>query len=371
MSCRKQEHKLFFVPSLLDLPFLFPSFPLFRLLFLSIPLLIFFTGCGKKGLPLPIELVTPGTTTDFNIEGRMEGLLISWRNPVKNSDGTSLSDLAGFKLYKKSDSKECKRCPSAFPLYKDIDVHSAEGVIVKNGRTYFLDRDVKEGVNYFYKIAAYNRNGYLGNTTNTAKNQWQEPLPPVEEIKAAVGDRSVTLVWKAVENNDSLVGYRLYRSEVSGNYGSMPISKTNIESLTYTDIGIQNNRQYYYIVKSLTKIGNTLMEGASSAEVLAIPIDMIPPAVPKGGWAAPDSKAILLSWESGSDKDLAGYNVYRKMKGDIASDKININLVKESRYFDSDIVPGKSYVYVITSVDSSPQKNESTSSFEVKIRVPE
>ena len=68
--------------------------------------------------------------------------------------------------------------------------------------------------------------------------------------------------------------------------------------------------------------------------------------------AAPDpvKQKVLLSWSPVSGA--AGYNVYRKLTSAKNYSRINFSLIKSSSYSDSTIVGGKSYDYIVRSVDS-------------------
>ncbi|MBE9503813.1 MAG: fibronectin type III domain-containing protein [Proteobacteria bacterium] len=340
------------------------------LLIISLPL---FTGCGKKGPPLPKNLVIPEGVKSFSIEGRVEGLLISWQNPEKNSDGTILTDLAGYKLHKREDSENCKRCPSDFPIYMDVDLASAADITIEGGRTYLLDWDVKADVDYQYKVAPYNRGGYFGLFSETKNGRWRKPLSGIKDLKAEAGDRTVKLTWQAfdVKEDDGFVGYRVYRRDASGSYGRVPVSASPLKETRYTDIGLENDSQYYYIVKSLSQAGDTLIESEPSEEVPTIPRDMSSTDIPQNVNAEITDKEISLSWDKVGEGEGAGYNIFRKVNGDLAMVKLNKTPLRDNHYLDADIRPGKRYVYTITSVDPSARHIESAPSAEVIIRVPE
>lgn len=81
------------------------------------------------------------------------------------------------------------------------------------------------------------------------------PPPPVQH--------TVKLSWNA--SVGSVIGYKVYRSEVSGSsYG--PLTVTAINALTYTDATVASGTTYYYVVTSVDSAG---VESAYSNQVTA------------------------------------------------------------------------------------------------------
>lgn len=334
---------------------------------------LMFTGCGKKGPPLPPESRVPEAVAGLTVEGGVEGLILSWRIPERNGDGSPLRDLAGFKVYRKREAGDCGGCPADFPLYMDVDMDSPEGVRVEGKRVILLDREVEEGGRYRYKVAAYNREGYFGPFSPVVNAAWTTPPLPPAHVEGTAGDRSVELVWERPPGGDDegFAGYRVYRSGVSGSYPPVSLTESPVEKEGFIDIGLENNRQYYYVVTSLVEVEGTLVEGPPSNEVLLVPVDMIAPAAPAGLNAVPTGEGVALSWKAVEEGDPAGYNIYRRLKGALAAGKVNEEPVRGGYYLDRDVERGKSYVYSVTAVDDSLQENESAPSPEVTVRIPE
>ena len=99
--------------------------------------------------------------------------------------------------------------------------------------------------------------------------------------------------------------------------------------------------------------------------------DVIPPASPEGlaavtggGFGEPPS--IDLSWEPGSELDLAGYDVYRA-GADSRFGRLNSELVLGPEFRDTTAEAGKTYLYRVTAIDQ--HHNESTPSTTVKAEI--
>jgi fibronectin type 3 domain-containing protein len=101
--------------------------------------------------------------------------------------------------------------------------------------------------------------------------------------------------------------------------------------------------------------------------------DIFPPAVPSGleAVAVPDDKTIDLSWQPGSDNDLAGYVVYRSIAENSHPVWTRISgpePLTAPAFRDTTAQPGQLYRYAVTAVDQgghesarSPEAHEALS----------
>jgi fibronectin type 3 domain-containing protein len=91
-------------------------------------------------------------------------------------------------------------------------------------------------------------------------------------LTAGAGNAAVTLDWDDNLEGD-LESYRVYRTEVSGNYGSpaAPLV-TDLASSTYTDTTVTNGTTYFYVVTTVDIHGN---ESVFSTESSATPSEIL------------------------------------------------------------------------------------------------
>ncbi|HOR63467.1 MAG TPA: hypothetical protein PKW18_02515, partial [Candidatus Sumerlaeota bacterium] len=106
-------------------------------------------------------------------------------------------------------------------------------------------------------------------------------------------------------------------------------------------------------------------QSAYSAQVSAQPQDTTPPAVPTGLGATAGDKSVALDWADNTEPDLAGYNVFRATTSGGPYTKINSALVTVSNYVDGTVSNFTTYYYVVTSVDNTPNHNQSAYSAQV------
>jgi hypothetical protein len=172
--------------------------------------------------------------------------------------------------------------------------------------------------------------------------------------------------------------YRIYRSEKgSSSRLAVPYFRGLIhtkegERWTGVDASIEWEKSYLYWVTPLTRIysqtGKLIgeIEGEDSAPIEVVTHDVFPPAVPErllaitGGM--PGKKFVDLLWAPNTEKDLAGYNVYRREAGGQLA-RINSAPIALLSFQDINVASGHSYFYCISAVDI--RGNESVRSQEI------
>lgn len=97
------------------------------------------------------------------------------------------------------------------------------------------------------------------------------PPPAPTGVFASEGAGQVSLEWAAVPG---VAGYHVYRSPLSGG-GFVRVNSALVTSTNFTDAGLQNGVQYFYVVRSVNDKG---IESVPSTEVSAMPHLVI-------GWA--------------------------------------------------------------------------------------
>lgn len=85
-----------------------------------------------------------------------------------------------------------------------------------------------------------------------------------------------------------------------------------------------------------------------------------------GSGEAASKHSVALSWQGSSRA--TGYFIYRRSKGNGALFKLNAALDDSTSFIDSAVASGETYVYEVTSVNSS--NNESTASNQITVTIP-
>jgi len=187
--------------------------------------------------------------------------------------------------------------------------------------------------------------------------EWSAGFPRLVE-------KNVLLQWGPV---NGATEYKIYRTETAGkNLKAISTVKVN----RYIDKDVPTGKKLYYYVTAV--VGGK--EGPrSEAGIVDVPKEkvFIPLKVPElAGYLIknqPEGKASVgIRWEGAAGTDLIGINIYRsdtRGKG-----YVMIGNSAGGSYDDMDVKRGKTYYYMVTSVDSN--FNETKRSNELKVEVP-
>jgi rhamnogalacturonan endolyase len=82
-----------------------------------------------------------------------------------------------------------------------------------------------------------------------------------------------------------------------------------------------------------------------------LPDSLRPPSVPIGIEAIAWSDSVKIVWSPNADPDLLGYNIYRSRQQNGPFAKLNLELLLDTSYTDTDVVNDSTYYYAVTAVD--------------------
>jgi hypothetical protein len=120
-------------------------------------------------------------------------------------------------------------------------------------QTSYSDTDLPELTTYYYVISGVNSAGEgVDSVQAEATTSDLAPAAPTSLV-AIAGGGSISLDW-ADNGEGDISSYNVYRSTVSGNYGTA--LATGVGSSTYVDTTAINNVTYYYAVTAVDTIAN-------------------------------------------------------------------------------------------------------------------
>jgi hypothetical protein len=322
-------------------------------------------GCGIKKPPLPWESIVPKRIVDLEALPRDSRLLLEWSVPKENTDKSPLTDLAEFKLLRSEGNLiagECRGCGEKKEVISEIRVSPQE---VKGGKMSAWVEDQEARKVYVYELVSINRRGYPSAPSNPVSVYWDYPPQAPRMVKGERGDKRVGLSWEPVEG---ATGYNIYRREEGGVFPLKPLNRDPLTVTLYTDLNVENEKQYIYSVRAVRRVVKTDVEGKGSLDVPVTPTDLIPPGPPVGLAAIPLKDGIELNWRRNSEPDLLGYYVYRRKPGEKEFKRLNKSPLEKEIYLDTDVELGQDYEYGVTAVDNSVRRNESPLSEEVRVK---
>jgi len=217
---------------------------------------------------------------------------LSWDTPVTNDDGTTLTDLYGYRIY-----------------YGNLGNNYDQVIDVGNVSTYTLE-NLSDGQTYYFVVTAFDLSGNESFASNEVSLNFPLPdtVPPFITVIYAgdiTGDSAV-INWTTDENADAQVEYG-----VSQEYGYASV----LDSSMMTDhrqmvSGLSHSTQYHYRVWSQDAAGNLSISGdnvfktAAGPDPQYIPVNQ-PPVISSLN-AVPSTGTAPLSvtfWVGASDPD--------------------------------------------------------------------
>ena len=353
-------------------------------LLLLAPLLL--AGCGVVRPPLPPSLDLPQPVQDLRAVRKADRVTFAWTLPNQTTDNLSIRHMGATRICRRQDSpvtdctspvRELTVSQLSLALSQPArgEKHPAQqqAMAVDN-----IDPAVGQADPtgfYSYAVETLNDKERSAGLSNQVQISLAPSLPPPGNLTSEVTAQGVMIRWSlvATPQTPGLTHiYRIYRrnpaSKTDAVAGELPLEGTTEGK--FVDGGVGWGTTYLYRITIVTtlktdELGSVQVEGADSDSVEVRPVDIYPPAPPKGLQAVYSGVGqrpfIDLTWSANTEPDLAGYNVYRREEGTTAV-KLNTEPLKTPAYRDSTVTAGKRYLYSVSAVDV--RGNESAKSEE-------
>ncbi|MGA1864302.1 MAG: invasin domain 3-containing protein [bacterium] len=269
-------------------------------------------------------------------------LTITWIKPTKNEDGTLLTDLAGYYIYRSEDVSD---------NFERLNDEPVRGIC-------YTDASVINGVTYSYAVTAVD---YSGNESKRSPIISSSPniLPP-SRFKVKPGDGEVHLFWDPYEKSE-LRGYFVYRRSSNSIANTFErITEIPIQDTHYIDNDLVNGIAYFYKVSC---VGLDGIEGLHSQEEGATPLSVIPeePSSVRAQFIQESSGAnkIFLAWKEVEEDNIIGYKIYRRLLNETEFTLLTTgDLLRETQYIDNSIQPDKGYLYSVVAVNGNGMESQ-------------
>ena len=343
--------------------------------------IVFLLACGVQGPPQPPRLEVPERITDLTVFQVGRTLQIRFALPQQARDGERLTrplEIEILRAHLPTGSPPPKSPSLALwtRLQPDQWAHYAN-----DQRIFYPARLSEEefknwqGEDSIIAIRTLTRGfrhrAVESEISNLVRLRLLDVSGPVEHVESKTTEKAIELGWhpapKTLDGLEvkHLAGYRVYRS-LSGKPGSFQLLGESKEPL-YQDSDFEFGRAYSYEVRALFKEGGTLAESEGSQPYEVIPRDTFPPARPTGLTALYTAGAVELVWTANSEKDLAGYYVYRRESGEQPK-RLNKELLRTPILRDASVQPGHLYFYEVTAADLSGNESQPGEEVEVETR---
>jgi hypothetical protein len=338
-------------------------------------------ACGRKSPPVAPERRVPMAVSDLEAVLRNGVVELAWTAPRRRVDNSRLLDPGVTRLFRTEDSGQGEPRPAM--LVNDRIVGYTEVATFKasdpstpaapRGRFTFTDRNVTLGHRYTYVVTSTDLEGRTSAPSRRLTLAViAAPEAPVE-VQAIPGEHEVRLSWRPPARFtdggpvDTPLIYEVLRAP-SPDAPLAVVSRTEPGVTTAIDANLENDRAYYYAIRSVRQEGVAMAEGLTSARIMATPTDVTPPRPATALVAIPSERAVRLSWTPSQDPDVVGYVVYRA-KADGPFERVGSVRAPATTFTDRDLASG-AYRYAVTAQDSSVRANESVRSNEATVTVP-
>ncbi|MEE4311793.1 MAG: fibronectin type III domain-containing protein [candidate division KSB1 bacterium] len=265
---------------------------------------------------------------------------ISWQNNTE-------PDLAGYKVhYGKSQ--------------RSYDTVVDVGVV-----TQYQTAELIQGDTYFFALSAYD----TASNASMYSNEFSVTIPIIDTTPPGTPsvltydeqDSRVNIAWQQNTEPD-LAGYTVHYGKGPGSYST----EINVGTTTsYQTPELDQGFVYFFAISAYDTAGNRSTFSSEFSVYIPV-IDVIPPAAPViSSYNVQDSR-VNISWQGGTEPDLAGYVLhYGKDTGNYAS---VINVGMSTTYQTPVLDEGDNYYFAVTAYDTA--SNISQYSSEISITIP-
>ncbi len=353
-------------------------------------------GCATPGTPRPPERQVPEPVTDLRVHQSGNTLVLHFTVPDLSTDGRKLSGAPRVEIFRLVEFAPAT--PSAPPTTAEPATPAAgapSGHLTRTLSGPALARDMagdtvtiddvfsstdfaameQKTVSYRVRIAA--GNGPWSALSNRASLQVVVAPAAPEGLTAELSGDSVDLRWRVAAPGRAPApsSFIVYRTRLlADGSAAAPARAVGVTTgNSYQDRAPASGDFYRYAVRGVVTMAGVQVESADSTPVVvhASPAPVL--AAPRGLVAIPVRSAeghveVELSWEIGSQPNLAGYNVYRTESPSIPGLLVNSRVLLAPAFRDTTVRPGRTYYYSVAAVGFDG--SESRLSAPVKVTMP-
>jgi len=344
---------------------------------LVLPSLLMLAGCGLPAAPQPPSLKLPEPVTDLTAIRHGDQVCLSWTMPKRTTDKVLLKGAQQAHLCRRVETGPCDTVASqAFNPDSPAEFVDHLPPAIATGSPKLLS----------YTVDLVNHAGHSAGPSNTADTAAGAAPPGVDGLTATAQPDGVVLRWHSTGAEQLL---RIHRVLVptpgapkSSRTAGVPAPPEQTLEVTGVDKGQALDRDaaldhtYRYSaerVLRLTLDGRSFEVFSQPSETITINArDVFPPATPRDlqAVADPEARAIDLSWAPNTERELAGYIVYRR---DLASTAAAVRVSPPNEvapaFRDANALPGHRYAYSVSAIDHDG--NESPRSPETEESLPQ
>lgn len=322
--------------------------------------------CGKRAAPLP---PTEKISQRASISGLQQGnqILVSWKMPARNTtenDALYIDKIDVYRLIEPLNSPQQiteEEFSSRSTIIDTISISEndfALKTLTFKDQLTFSDQAAR----LRYAIRYVNKSGQKAAFSNVII---LEPSAKIagqpENLKFEISQESISLEWSKPQTNVdgstpvNVLGYNIYRKD--GNADELKkLNSSPTTDASYSDNFFDFEKKYLYSVRSVS-IGSNgePVESVPSQELEVTAKDTFPPGSPESITIAASPTSISIFFAANSEKDIAGYKIYRSTDQSLPLDQwelLTTEPIKTNTFQDQKVESGKRYFYYIMAIDN-------------------
>jgi len=233
-------------------------------------MLLFISGCGKKGALLPPEALVPGSVRELNVIQTGQDFRITWSAPSREQGGRPLKDLSGFLLSRRDvppEGGECPSCPDSWKLLSRIEL-DIPGSALKSGDLFiYFDKGGDKDNRFQYRVTALSKSGGISIPADTPVKKLFSPTPP-PTLTATLQPGSIRLGFAPDKGKGPApVGFNIYRRKAGDATPLLPLNPELLTGSSWEDLSLEYGSNYRYSAATLSQIEGELVESLRSKEI--------------------------------------------------------------------------------------------------------
>jgi hypothetical protein len=331
--------------------------------------LIFITGCGNVGDPLPPLIQIPKRIADLTGIQLGKHIKLSWTLPKQNTDESEATTLSRIEIYRwrsrsafssTLDPTQFAQSAMKWMVLDKVNFEAyreGERMVLTDRLQGLADEEIFQS--YFdYAIKVLNNKKQDAGFSNLISLRVLPVPNSPEGIRFSFTEQFIQLNWQSPTRNidGSTVRedlkYNVYRSLVSEARVRDRLTITPIAELSFNDTSMVLGQTYYYVVRSVINSPEGPIESFDSQEYEARNVDTYPPKIPTEVTAISNGQSISIVWLPNTESDLSGYYVYRSGE-ERTYKKLTEQIITTASFIDASVEKGKTYYYRVKASDKS------------------
>jgi len=288
----------------------------------------------------------------YNVQNRPATYLFRHARPEPSSSGLS-APLGLRVVVTEAGEAELtfKSVPGAagYVVYKGTGARPWEVKSQRAGRTKdtrFADPGLVPGTVHYYYVRAVGAQGREGIASFKVRTQ---PRPPLQPVVSVLDKERIEIAWEKSTEQD-VVGYNVYAfsSLKKAGYSVQAEGLTRLNRAPLTDttyvhrVTVDDRPGRHYLARAVNRLG---VESGPSPWATALPSE------PTGVAVEEEKGRIVVTWRPNAEKNIQGYNIYRKDSSSGLDAKKVAGPIQVTRFVDQSKTDRQTCKYYVTAVD--------------------